>query len=297
MAYTVNPLGKVFIMNGIVTDIQLWLRKETQKELDGNFVKNLVNYATMDVAEILSGAGSSDYSKDVNISDAASSATTSIVESATYTDATRNIEKTTHGLVAADIGKRIAAWIGTTRAAIAEIESITDVNNFKITKALGGNGTANYAVFSSHSSTMINLSQYRISHVTKVFDSINKEVIECGDKEFDNLYRFPTKQKSCYYNVRGQFMHLRKGDEVPAFGDLTMTFDSYPQITTEDDDNLDIRDMYIPLVILKAKNFCLEHLGQTAPESLTNAIDQKSREVRENIQREKEIAAQKNYGK
>jgi hypothetical protein len=294
MPYTVNPLGKLFTMNDIVTDITLWVRKETQKDLDSNFVKNLVNYAVADVAETLSGAGSHDYSKDVNISDAASSATTLIVQSATYTDATRNVLKTTHGLVAADIGKRIAIWIGTTRAAIAEIESITDVNNFVITKALGGNGTANYAVFSSHSSTTINLSQYRISNVTKVYDSINKEVVEHGDKDFDNIYRFPTKQNKCYYNVRGQYMYLYKGTDVSAFGDLTMTFNGYPQITTEDDDNLDIRDMYIPLVILKAKNFCLEHLGQTAPESLTNAIDQKSREVRENIQREKEIAAKKN---
>jgi len=92
-------------------------------------------------------------------------------------------------------------------------------------------------------------------------------------------------------------MRLYQGTDVAAIGDLLMTFNSYPQKTEEDDDTLDIRDMYVPLVILKAKNFCVEHLGLTAPESLTNAIDQKSREIRENIIKEKEIANQKNQGK
>lgn len=297
MAFTIKPLGKIYTLSNLVNDIILWLRKETQEELDPEFVKNLINYSVMDVAEILSGAGNSDYSKDVVVSDEASSSTTSIVQSATYTDATKNVEKSTHGFTAADIGKRILLWSGTTRAGVAEIESITDENNFKITKALGENGTYNYAVLPAHSSPTVDLSQYRISNITKIFDSINKEVVETGDKEFDNIYRFPTKQNKCFYNVRGQNLFLAKGSQVDSFGTITMTYNSYPQKTTEDSDNLDMRDMYIPLVILKAKNFCLEHLGMTPPESLTNAIDQKSREVRENIQREKSIVLQKNVGK
>lgn len=297
MAYTIKPLGKVYTLLNLVNDIILWLRKETQAELDPEFVKNLINYSVMDVSEILSGAGNSDYSKDVNISDEASSVSTSIVQGATYTDATMNILSNTHVLTAGDIGKRIILWTGTSRAGIAEIESIVDSNNFKITKALGSNGTYDYAVLSSHTAPSIDLSQYRISNITKIFDSINKEVVETGDKEFDNIYRFPTKQNKCFYNVRGQSLFLTKGSNVDSFGTLTMTYNSYPQKTVEDNDNLDIRDMYIPLVILKAKNFCLEHLGMTPPESLTNAIDQKSREVRENIQREKSVVIQKNVGK
>lgn len=298
MAYTVKPLGKIYTLSQVVQDIVLWTKKETQQELDPDFVKNLVNLAVMDVAEIISGAGSSDYSKDANISDEASSQTTTIIQSASYTDATRTVQKVGHGLTSVDVGKRIALWEGTSRAGISEIESIVDTSNFVVTKALGADvsGTLNYAVFSFHSETAVDLSNYRIAQVTKVYDSINKEVVEVGDKEFDNLYRFDTRKNKCYFNRRGQTLYLAKGSSVSSFGTLTMTYNSYPQKTEENDDFLDIRDMYIPLVILKAKNFVLEHLGEAPAEQFTNLIDNKTREIRENINREKEIAAQKNYG-
>lgn len=298
MADTAKPLGRLFTLGEIVSDITLWLRKETQKELDPDFLKKLVNYAVIDVAEIISGAGSGDYSKDANISDEASSVSTTIVQDASYVDTTRTVTKSAHGLTSAGIGKRIALWYSTVKAAIVEIESIPSINTFVLSKALGGDieSGLNYSVFSAHSSPTVDLSQYNIAQVTKVFDSINKEVIEVGDKEFDNLYRFDTRKNKCYYNVRGQTLYLEKGSDVAAWGTISMSYNSYPQKTTEEDDQLDIRDMYVPLVILKAKNFAIEHLGEASPESLTNAIDQKSREVRENIQREKEIASQKNYG-
>ncbi len=294
MAYTVKPLGKIYTLKMVVNTVILWLRKENQQELDADVVKGFANLATLDVAEIISGAGSDDYGKTANISDQAASATTSIVQTATYTDLTRNVNKTAHGLVAADIGKRIAIWISTTRAAIAEIESITDAANFIITKALGGDGTANYAVFSAHSTANIDLSTYKISNITKLTDSISKEVIKSGDKEFDNLHRFDEKQNKIYWFKHGQYLYLYKGTTVAAYGDLTLWYNSYPQRTTEDDDFMDIRDNYIPLVIAKTKNHALEHLGLAAPESLTNLIDQKTREIRESILREKGIIEQKN---
>lgn len=294
MAYTIKPLGKIFTLSGVAQDIILWLRKETQQELDPDFVYSLINLAVMDVAEILSGVGSDDYGKTAVISDQAASATTTIVQNATYTDVTRNVLKTTHGLAAADVGKRIAIWIGTTRAAIAEIESITDVDNFIITKALGGNGAANYAVFSAHSSTTVDLSQYQLSNITKITDSINHEIVKAGDKEFDNLYRFDTKKNKIYYFKHGQTLFFKIGENIAQVGTWTLFFNGYPQKTVEKDDNLDIRDMYAPLYIAKAKNYCLEHLNLQAPESLTSLIDSKTKEVRENILREKGIIEQKN---
>lgn len=296
MGYTEKPLGKMFTLSDIVQDIILWTKTETQTELDSDFVKVLVNLAVLDIAEMISGEGSSDYSKDVNITDESASLTQIITANAVYTDDDRNISYAGHGLTSSDTGKRIALWIENTRAGIAEIESIIDEDNFTVTKSLGIDGTVNYAVFSSHSSGTVDLSSYHINQVTKVYDSINKEVIGVGDKEFDNLYRFDTKQNKCFYNVRGQMMYLYKGSNVNAWGTLTMSFNSYPQKTVEDDDNLDIRDMYIPLVILKAKNFVLEHLGKASSETLNQAIESKTDKVRANIQKEKEIAAQKNYG-
>jgi hypothetical protein len=294
MAFTVKPLGKIYTLKMVVNTVILWLKKENQQELDADVVKGFANLATLDVAEIISGAGSDDYGKTANITDQAASATATIVQSATYTDATRNVLKAAHGLVAADVGKRISIWIGTTRAAIAEIESITDVDNFIITKALGADGTANYAVFSAHSGVNVDLSTYKLSNITKITDSISKEVIKAGDKEFDNLHRFDEKQNKIYWFKHGQYLYFYKGTEVADFGDLTLWYNSYPQRVTEETDYMDIRDNYIPLVIAKTKNHALEHLGLSAPESLTSLIDQKTREIRESILREKGIIEQKN---
>ncbi len=294
MAFTVKPLGKIYTLKMVKNTVILWLKKENQQDLDPDVVAGFANLATLDVAEIISGAGSDDYGKTASITDQAASATATIVQSATYTDTTRNILKTAHGLTAADIGKRIALWLSTTRAAIAEIESITDVDNFIITKALGAPGTVNYAVFSAHSTENIDLSVYKISNITKLTDSISKEVIKVGDKEFDNLARFDEKQNKIYWFKHGQYLYLYKGTNVAAYGDLTLWYNSYPQRVTEDTDFMDIRDNYIPLVIAKTKNMCLEHLGLAAPESLTNLIDQKTREIRESILREKGLIDQKN---
>lgn len=293
MGYTTKPLGKLFTLDGLVQTISLWLKKETEKELDPQFLKKLINLATMDVAEIISGAGSDDYGRTAVISDQASSVSTSIVQSATYTDTSKNILKTTHGLTAADVGKRIAVWIGTTRITIAEIATIEDVDNFTITKALGTDGTVNYAVFSAHSTTNVDLSTYQLSNITKIVDSTNYEVKKVGDVEFDNLHRFDTNSDKVAYFKHGQTLFLWSGDDV-TLGTLTMFYNGYPQETTEDDDYMDIRDMYIPLVIAKAKNYAMEHLGMITPDVMQQIIDRKTSEVRENIQREKEVINQKN---
>ena len=306
MAYTIKPLGKLYTLIEVVNNIVLWLRKEIQKELDPEFVKVLVNLAVMDVAEILSGAGNSDYSRDVNVTDASTNFGSLVAASGGFVNSTKILTDVGHGLTTANhAGRRILIYYEeTTLAPVGNslyfnyIESIPTADTIKLKNSMENIPAAiYYTILSPHSSEAIDLSIYPISQITKVHDSINNEVVETGDKDFDNIYRFPTKQNKCFYNVRGQTLFLKKGTDVSTFGELTMTYNSYPQKTTENDDNLDIRDMYTPLVILKAKNFCLEHLQITPPESLTNAIDNKSREIRENIQKEKEIANMKNHGK
>jgi hypothetical protein len=180
-------------------------------------------------------------------------------------------------------------------AAIAAIAGIVDANNFTITIALGQNFTnnLNYAIFSAFSASNIDLTQFPISHITKLTDSISMEVIKVGDREFDNLYRFDEKQNKIFWFKHGQTLFLYKGTAIPAFGELTLFFDSYPQRAYNDTDLLDIRDMYIPLVIAKAKNYCLEHLGIEPPEQLQNAIDAKTASIRDTILREKQIIDQK----
>lgn len=293
-----NPLARIYTLGKVLSIVILWLKKENQQELDPELVKDFINLACIDVAEILSGAGSDDYGKTATLSDQASSETTTIVTGASYTDGTKTVTKTSHGLTSADVGKRIAMWVSTTRAAITEIASITDDDNFTTVKSLNASvsGTLNYAIFSAHSTTNVDLSSYKIANITKIYDSTNKECVKVGDKNFDNIYRFTQKQNKVFWFKHGQSLFLHKGTSVDAFGTLTMYYNSYPQEVTEEADYLDIRDYYIPLVVAMAKNYCLEHLGITAPESLTNVITSKTREIRENIQREKALAEAKNQG-
>lgn len=300
-----QPLGKIYTLKMAVNLIILWLKKETQTELDPEIVKGFVNLAILDVAEIISGAGSDDYGKTADISDIASSVVAAGVLATSYNNTTGVIANALpHTLTSADVGKRVVVIETTPTGAvldtiITEILSITDANNFVVS----AKGTANlpgvgnyvyYTIFSVHSSTSIDLSSYKLSNITKITSSTIGEVRKAGDKEFDNLYRFDEKQYGVFWFKHGQYLYLYVGTAVTNAGDLVLWYTSYPQRITGEDDLLDIRDTYAPLYIAKAKNYCLEHLEMAAPEALTNLIDQKTKEVRDNILREKGLIEKKN---
>jgi hypothetical protein len=289
-----KPLGLIYTQKMAVNTIILWLKKENQTELDPTFVAGIINLSVIDVAEIISGAGSDDYGKTAVISDTSSNQSNTIVSPAVYSPSANNISAANHGLTAANVGQRIIFWESTAFAAIASIVNIIDSNNFIVSNGFGSsNQTISYAVFSSYATPNVDLSQYPLSNITKVVDSISNEVIKVGDREFDNLYRFDEKQNKLYWFKHGQTLFLYKGTNVPAFGTLTLFYNSYPQRTYNDNDFLDIRDMYVPLVIAKAKNSCLEHLGVEPPESLQTTIDSKTASIRDNILRERQAIEQK----
>jgi hypothetical protein len=290
----VKPLGLIYTQKMAVNTIILWLKKENQTELDPAFVAGIVNLSVLDVAEIISGAGSDDYGKTAVISDVSSNSSSAVIAGAVYTSSSNNINQSNHGLTAADVGRRIIFWNGTAFAAIASITGIADANNFTVSNGFGSSTyNINYAVFSAYSTPNVDLSVYPLGNITKIVDSISNEVIKVGDREFDNLFRFDEKQNKLYWFKHGQTLFLYKGANVPAFGTLTMFYNSYPQRTFNDDDFLDIRDMYVPLVIAKSKNSCLEHLGVEPPESLQTTIDGKTASIRDNILRERQAIEQK----
>jgi hypothetical protein len=291
-----QPLGKIYTLKMARNLIIQWLKQEQQQDLDPDLVEGFLALAILDVAEIISGAGSDDYGKSADVTDAAGSTTTTLVAGSTYTHATRTVNKTAHGYTSADIGKRIAMWSGS-RAGVSWIESITDVDSFVTKQSFGANASIDFAVFPAHAETSIDLSSYKIANITKLVSSTVKEVVKVGDKQFDNLHRFEEKQNKVFYYKHGQYLFLYIGTDVSSAGTLTMYYNSYPQrVVGSDNDNefLDIRDNYSALYIAKAKNYCLEHLNIAAPESLTNLIDSKSKEARDNILREKGIIEQKN---
>lgn len=289
-------LAKIYTVGDVVNTVLLYLQRETQSELEPNLVRNFANLAVIEVADKISVSNPDDYGKTANLSDQASSATTTIVQSATYTDLTRNVNKTAHGLVAADVGKRIAIWIGTTRAAIAEIESITDSANFVITKALGGNGTANYAVFSAHSGVNLDISTLKIMNIVKLKSSIQGEVRKLGDVEFDNIERSDFRKKRISWYMHGEIIFLFIPDGESA-GDLTLFYNTYPEKKTLNSEYFDIRDNYIPLVIQKTIKYSLEHLGLSVPQSLAQVLDSKEDKSKaDNTDRRKSVALENRAG-
>jgi hypothetical protein len=299
-----QPLGKIYTLKKVRSIISRWLKKETQEDLDPVLIDDFIMLAVLGVSEILSGAGSDDYGKTQIISDASSSYVALGLTGGSYDYLTRTITKNGHGLTSADIGKRIVFWDATgspiTKIAIAEIKSITSLNAFIVsdsnTTVNISAGNCSYAIYSAFSNTNIDISNYKIANITKIVDSISKEVIKVGDKVFDNLGRFDEKQNKCYWYKHGQYIFLYKGTDVASFGTLTLFYNSYPQIfdQTYEDEFIDMRDNFADLYIAKAKVYCLEHLQITAPESLTNLITQLSSNAREQILRERGMVEMKN---
>jgi len=285
-------LSKIYTLKKVRSILQRWLNELDKSKLDPTMVDDLINLATIDTAEILNGAKIPDYGKTANLSDAASSLSTSIVTGATYTNSTRKVTKTTHGFTSASIGRRIAAWVSTTRIVVAEIESIVDVDNFITTKALGDDaaGTLNYAVFSAHSGLNLDLSSLKMDKIEKLVDSINGEVLLTPSKHFDNLDGFDEKQSNIFYYQHGETIFLYQGTSVASIGTLTLHYYGYPALPASETDYLDIRDKYIPLVIAKAKNYLYEHLEMSVPKELLSQIDQKTASIRgSNLEEKKAI--------
>lgn len=273
-------LGKIFTVKNVVDTVLLWLREEMQGDLEPNLVKNFANLAVMEEAEKIAAVNTDDYGKTASVTESAANVTTTIVTGVNYTDINKTITSPGHGLTTSDVGKRIIVQAGSppTRIGIGEIASITDTDNFVLKDAFGLtviDSTLTYAILSQHASLTIDLSGYKIMNIVKLYSTVHKEVKKLGDIEADNIERNDFKASKVYWYKHGETIFL----VIPAgqtAGALTLFYNSYPEKKTSDTDYFDIRDNYIPQVIRRTKQYCLEHLGITPPESLTNIIEQTS---------------------
>ena len=219
----------------------------------------IINNNTLDIAEQLNGASAPDYGETSVISDAASSYVATVKGSGGYTYSTRTITEVGHPIVTADVGKRIVFWDATadpsTKVAIAQIESITDADNFVVTVANGVSDittpNCDYAVFSRHSTTNVDLSSLKIDKIIKVVDATEGLVSEKKDLEFENLSNNTMYVNSVFYNYYGETLFLFKGSSVSAWGTLTLYYYRLPAFVTADGDYIDMKDNYIPLLIDK----------------------------------------------
>jgi hypothetical protein len=270
-------LSKIFTVKDVVNTVLLWLKHEMQGELEPELVKNFANLAVMEEAEKAAIANPSDYGQTVNVTDATVNVSTSIVTGVDYVNSTRSVYYVAHGLTISDVGKRVILRTAT-RAGIFQIESITDEDYFVTTYAFGADvldQSMEYVVLSHYSLSTIDISSYNIMNITKLYSSVHKEVKKLGDIEADNIERNDFKSNKVFWYQHGEiiFLVIPSGAST---GDLTLYYNAYPSKKTLDTDYFDIRDNYIPQVIHRTKKYCLEHLGLTPPESLTNIIEQKS---------------------
>ena len=263
------------------------------------------NLAVLNVAETISSAGGDDYGKTDTITSSSSNITSSVVTGTSYTDSTKTINKTAHGLTAASIGSRISILVNNTgtsllTAAITEITGITDADNFTIAQAIGSDVPAGsttlsitYAVFSPFSGPTVNLSDYPMINITKITDSVNKEIRYVSPTRFDNLSRYDEYEYGIWYTKHGQILYFYIGTQITSIGVWTLFYATYPQRVMIDDDLLDIRDPYIPLVTDLAKSYALEHLNKAVPDTLQTSISNKTNSVKDNIITRQQMLMQK----
>jgi len=254
-------LGKIYTLKSVVDTVLLWLQEELQSDLEPNIVKDFVNLSVFEVAEKVS-VNTDDYGKTLTVTDVSNNKAL-VVTGNSYTDATKTINKTAHGLTDANIGDRLILYDNNSEAGIYEIASIPDVDNIVIKEGFGTDiaAGAHYAVLSQYATPYIDISGIKVMNIVKLRSSTIKEIKKLGDVEADNIERndFKTKNNAFWYK-HGEIIHLVLPSDV-GLGTLTLFYNTYPEKKTDDTDYLDIRDNYIPEVIQKTKEKCLEFLG------------------------------------
>lgn len=264
-------------------------------KIQDDTIKEIINKNTLDIAEQLNGASAPDYGTTVTISDAASSYSATVIQSAGYTFSTRTIAKTSHGYTAADIGKRIVFWDASAdpiaKIAIAEIESITDENNFVVTSSNNSTNitapSCDFVVFSAHSASNCSLTGLKIDKIIKVVDAVNGLVAEKKDLAFENLANIDMYDNSVFYNLFGETIYLFKGSSVSAWGELTLYYYRLPTLLSADGDYVDLRDKYVPLLIDKCYLDVYARGKEAPPQNLIGRVEAATANIRNtNLQKE-----------
>lgn len=293
-------LAKIYTQKKARDILSLWVGEISQQTLEPSLLEDFLDLATLDVAEVLNGATIPDYGRTTILNDSTSSYLAAIVTEASYLHTTRTIGKVAHGYTTSvDVGKRIAFWNTTddpvTHMSIAQIESITDVDNFVVSPAnLVSSISApncDFGVFTAHQTSTLSIASLKFSHLAMIRDTNNGEWIEKKNKEFQNLANYTQFQENIYYYRHGESIFIYEGTSASTIGTITLEYFGFPTLPSVETDYLDIRDIYVPLVIAKTKNYVYEHLQRTPPEALSSIIAQKTQQIRDANLSEKQAGA------
>lgn len=270
-------LSKIFTVGTVVNTVLLWLREEMQNDLEPNIVISFANLAVLEEAEKISVV-SDDYGKTVEVTETGTNVSSTVVTGANYDNASKQIAKMVHGLTTTDIGKRIILYSDAPRMGIFHIESITDEDNFVIDNEFGIDiidNSLSYVVLSEYSTSVIDISAYKIMNIVKLHSSVLKEIKKLGDIEADNIERNDFKRNNAYWTKHGEKIYLVIPSGVN-LGTTTLFYNTYPEKKTSLTDYFDIRDIYIPQVIKRTKKMCMEYLGIIQHGAMDGLIESKS---------------------
>jgi len=278
-------ISKNYTLKKIKSLLRILTRQLGVKSLQDKEITSIVNYNLLDLAALLNGAQNPFYQDKTVLADAASSASTPVIASASYANATKRITHTGHGITSADIGKRIAL-LGDSGLAhymgIGTVTAIISTSIFEVSFALGADIAINYlsyVVLPAHSSSFLDLSTLKIHKIVKLVDSINGEVAPAGDSDFEKLADFDEYSESVCYNHVGETLELFKGSDVASWGTLTLHYYRTPNLLSADTDYVDLKDDYIGLLIDKCKLVIYEIAKQAAPQDLSNSVLMKTKEL------------------
>jgi hypothetical protein len=284
------PQSKIYTLAQARGLVILWLKQLNLSTLDSDLVDDFVKLAVREVYQLNKDSIFKLYGETAILSDAASSFALATVVGTSFTNATKTINETAHGLTSASIGKRIMfgkVVTGTgvvSYLTIATIVSITDANNFVVSHSPGVDiptgGPANelfYAVLPFSSQLFYDISNLQIDSIRKITDSINGEVIEVDDaRDFENLSKFPQKQNKVYFFNHGDRIEIYKGSNVANLGTHTLYYYSMPIDPATQTDFLDIPDDLMAQVIQKSQNFVVSHLKRTTSQVLSPSVEEKA---------------------
>lgn len=267
-------------------------------KIQDSTIMEIVNANVFDIAEQLNGATAPDYGTVATLGDAATHYSETEVLCTSYTDATKTVAKTAHGLTTADIGKRIILHNETPNVAgISRIAGITNANAFTIENAMGatiGGGAVYYFILSRQSTSSLDLSSLKVDKIIKLVDSTNGLVAERKDLAFENLANIDDYDNSVFYNHIGEAIYLFKGANVAAWGTLTLHYYRLPNPVTADTDYIDLKEKYMKLLIGSCKLDIYELAQKVAPKELSQSVESKTAGIRQtNLEKEATLAGRK----
>jgi hypothetical protein len=270
----------------ITDDIRVLINNLSPDSVQKVDAVSFINHSILDISEMITEANQMDYETRLNVTK--SSSNISVYKAAgIYTDATRTINFPGHQLTTSSVGKYIVLSCLEPQnnvTFLTQIASITDANNFKVTTRYGNDiSSVAYAEFGYQVEDYIYLSEFdiNINKFIKLVDSINGLVINKGNSvEFEGIKYNGNKKNNVYCHYSGGIIELYKGSNVSQFGSLILTFLRIPYKCDTENDLLDIKDKYVPLILAKAKAYFYESLQRPIPQDLANEITGSSNEIK-----------------